>query len=262
MEINYLPLEVIEDDKLSFKSKAIEIALSINEYPSYLPYSISIRGPWGSGKSTMLNFIEHYLNKDKCKVIRFNPWIITDRDTLINSLFEEIYYQIDGGLTKTKEKFIDYALKVVPSATKVATYFGAISNGVEPGSASTLSSGASESVKGVGELLFNKPLSRRKQELYEEMYRTHIGTDNKIVVMIDELDRLFPDEIITIFQMIKSALDLPGLIFIVAMDEMMIHEALENKGISRSKQYLDKIFQNNYYINTKYQLKTLVDHFY
>lgn len=85
------------------------------------------------------------------------------------------------------------------------------------------------------------------------------GTDKKIVVMIDEIDRLFPDELITIFQMVKSALDFPGIVFLVAMDESVICDALEKKGIIKPKEYLEKIFQKNYYINTKYQLQTLTD---
>ncbi|MBE1556865.1 KAP family P-loop NTPase fold protein [Sporosarcina limicola] len=260
-EINYLPVEFIELDKLGFEAKAKEIATFINSFPSHLPYSIGIRGPWGSGKSTMLNFIEQSLSKENCSVIRFNPWMVTDRDSLINNLFEEIYYEIDGGYTNTKQKFAEYAQKIIPSATKIATYFGAISNGLDSRSARELSSGTGEAIKGVGELLFDKPLSRRKKELYDEMQRTYSYTEKKIVVMIDELDRLFPNEIITVFQMMKSALDFPGIIFIVAMDEMMVYEALEKKGINRPFYYLEKIFQRNYYINTKYQIRTLTDHF-
>lgn len=260
-EINFLPVEHLELDKLGFQTKAIEIATFINAFPSHLPYSIGIRGSWGSGKSTMLNFIGQSLNEDNCSIIRFNPWMVTDRESLINHLFEEIYYEIDGGYTKTKQKFAEYAQKIIPSATKVATYIGAISNGLDSRSANVLSGGSGEAIKGVGELLFDKPLSRRKKELYDEMQRTYSQTEKKIVVMIDELDRLFPEEIITVFQMMKSALDLPGLIFIVAMDEMMVYEALEKKGINRPFYYLEKIFQRNYYINTKYQIRTLTDHF-
>ena len=260
-ELNYLPVDDIEFDKLGFKYKAEEIASFINTFPSYLPYSIGINGSWGSGKSTMLNFIEQSLNKEKCSVIRFNPWMVTDRDSLIKNLFEEIYYEIDGGLTGAKEKFAEYAQKIIPSAAKIGTYFTSLSHGMDTRSAGVISGGAGEAVKSVGELLFDKPLSKRKKELHDKMSQTYSYTDKKIVVMIDELDRLFPDEIITVFQMIKSALDFPGLVFIVAMDENMVTEALEKRGISRPTYYLEKIFQRNYYVKTKNQIRTLADHF-
>jgi hypothetical protein len=115
--------------------------------------------------------------------------------------------------------------------------------------------------KGVGNLLFDKPLSRRKKELYEEMELKVGDSREKIVVIIDELDRLFPDEIITVFQMIKSSLDFPGLFFVVAMDDTAVSDALVKKGISNPTYYLQKIFQRSYNINAKYQIRTLADHF-
>ncbi|WP_226644448.1 P-loop NTPase fold protein [Mesobacillus subterraneus] len=260
-EMNYLPVEDMQYDKLGFETKAREIATFINEFPSYLPYSIGLNGPWGSGKSSMLNFIEQSLNQERCKVIRFNPWMVTDNESLIKNLFEEIYYEIDGGVTAAKQKFAEYAQKIIPSATKLLTYFGAISEGMDPKGATVVSGGAGEVTKGIGEVIFNKPLSKRKKEVYEAMDATYRDTEKKIVVMIDELDRLFPDEIITVFQMIKSSLDFPGLIFIVAMDNSMVNEALIKRGISNPTYYMEKIFQRNYYVNSKFQIRTLTDNF-
>jgi energy-coupling factor transporter ATP-binding protein EcfA2 len=262
MEImNHLPVQSASFDKLGFQSKAQEIATFINNYPSRLPCSISINGPWGSGKSTMLNLIEELLHTEKCRIIRFNPWMVTDRESLINNLFEEIYFEIDGGFTKAKGKFAAYAEKIVPSAVKLLTYFGAASQGVDPRSATMIGNSAGEAAKGVGDLLFDKPLSKRKKELYDSMELITSENEDKIVIMIDELDRLFPEEIITVFQMIKSSLDFPGLFFVVAMDETVVHEAIQKQGISKPDYYLQKIFQRSYYINTKFQIKTLVDNF-
>ncbi|MEH6945281.1 KAP family P-loop NTPase fold protein [Bacillus sp. JJ722] len=240
-EINYLPVDDTSYDKLDFKSKAIEIASVINNFPTYSPFSISINGPWGSGKSTMLNFIEQSLDKKKCNIIRFNPWTVSDEDSLITNLFEEIYYEIDGGVTNAKQKFAEYAQKIISPATKLSSYVGALSNGIDPRMAGVISNSAGESAKGIGEILFTKPLSKRKKELHKEMKLRYSDTEQKIVVLIDELDRLFPDEIITVFQMIKSALDFPGLVFVVAMDEIIINEALIKIGINNPTYYLEKI---------------------
>ncbi|PEV89872.1 hypothetical protein CN442_13075 [Bacillus thuringiensis] len=81
------------------------------------------------------------------------------------------------------------------------------------------------------------------------------------MIMIDELDRLFPKEVVTVFQMIKSNLDLPGLFFVVAMDEEVVCDALLKEGIGKPEYYLQKIFQRKYIINTKHQLMTLTDSF-
>ena len=260
--ISYLPLDNTLDDKLGFGKKAQEIAGFINNSSSRSSFAISINGSWGSGKSTMLNFIDNGLNKRKCRVIRFNPWMVSDREGLIENLFEEIYYEIDGEVyTKAKTKFKEYAQKIVPSVAKISAYLGSVSHGAPPQTASIFANGAGEVVKAVGDTLSNKPLSKRKRELQEELEIMFSENNEKIVVMIDEIDRLFPDEIITVFQMIKAVLDLPGIFFLIAMDEKVVNEALTSKGIGSPEYYLQKIFQRNYHIKTKYQIRTLTDHF-
>ncbi|MGW8429224.1 KAP family P-loop NTPase fold protein [Peribacillus simplex] len=260
-ELNYLPVDDIEYDKLDFNQKAKEIGDLVNSHPSHLPYSISLNGPWGSGKSSMLNFVEQSLEKDNCSIIRFNPWMVTDSESLINHLFEEIYFEIDGSFAKAKSKFAEYAQKILTPATKVATYFTASSNGMEHGPAIAVSNSAGEAVKGIGDILFDRPLSKRKKDLHKIMYETYHGTSKKIVILIDELDRLFPDEIITVFQMIKSTLDFPGLIFIVAMDDNVVKDAIKQKGINDPTYYLEKIFQRSFHVLTKFQIRTMTDHF-
>ncbi len=47
------------------------------------------------------------------------------------------------------------------------------------GSAIALSNSAGESVKGIGDILFDKPLSKRKKDLHRIMYETYHGTSKK-----------------------------------------------------------------------------------
>ena len=51
-----LSLTKFEDDKLGFDSFSAEVAEFIKT-ESRLPFTLGIYGPWGSGKTTMLNFI-------------------------------------------------------------------------------------------------------------------------------------------------------------------------------------------------------------
>jgi KAP family P-loop domain len=254
---NHLPLTDIEMDKLFFHEKASEIGKFISNYPSNIPYALSISGEWGSGKSTMLNFIEHELNPKKCKIIRFNPWMISDSELLIKSLFEEIFYVIDNGFTKAKTKFFEYAQKVIPPSARVLSYIGTLHQGADPRTAQIASVASAETAKELSNMIFNTPLSKIKEKLIKELDIMFVDNDQKIVVMVDELDRLFPDEIITMFQMIKSTLDLPGVFFVVAMDNNVIHDSLIKTGIKKPDQYLQKIFQKNYIVNSKFQLRTL-----
>lgn len=257
----YLPLSSIEADKLNFSTKAKETANFIEAVPNTIPYAISISGSWGSGKSTMLNFIEAELNTGLCKVVRFNPWMINNKEELILHLFEEIYDCIDGGAKNAKEKFKEYALKIASPLARLTTLAVSASQGVPTQFITPLVNATGDITKETGEAIFNKPLSKRKIEVIAELEMMFDGNEQKIVVMIDEVDRLFPDEIINIFQLIKSTLDLPGLFFVVAMDEAAVCDALENKGVKNPSIYLQKIFQRRYIVNTQFQLRTLFEEF-
>lgn len=257
----YLPLTNIESDKLNFSTKAKEIAKFIEAVPNTIPYAISVNGTWGSGKSTMLNFIEEELNNKIYKVVRFNPWMINNKEELILHLFEEIYDCIDRGAKNAKEKFKDYALKIASPLARLTTLAVSASQGVPTQFITPLVNVAGDITKETGEAIFNQPLSKRKIEVIDELKMMFEENGQKIVVMIDEVDRLFPDEIVNIFQLIKSTLDLPGLLFVVAMDETVVCDALESKGVKNPAIYLQKIFQRKYIVNTQFQLRTLFEEF-
>lgn len=158
---NYLPLTDIDQDKLNFKELSIEIADFINAFPSDIPFSISLNGSWGSGKSTMLNFIEKSLS-EKCRVIRFNPWLITNKEDLILTIFEEINERIASKSSKIKEKLKSYSLKFMPTFVKGLTYFESMKYNLD----SSLTGVLAEETSNLTESLvkgFDKPLSIQKK---------------------------------------------------------------------------------------------------
>lgn len=65
----------------------------------------------------------------------------------------------------------------------------------------------------------------------------------RIVVVIDEVDRLFPDEIVQLFQIIKAVTDLPYVLYVIGFERTAVHSALTKAGIPSPDSYLDKIFQ-------------------
>ena len=84
------PLTDPEKDQLEYAPFAKMLAKSIASMPSGDGLVMAINGPWGCGKSTVLNFVEHYLNqepfKDKVNLIRFNPWWFSGHEDLTRLL--------------------------------------------------------------------------------------------------------------------------------------------------------------------------------
>ena len=255
--INHQPLENLEDDKLSFNDKASQIAEFIENFPLNQPYSIAIFGNWGSGKSTMMNFIKQKLDENKNEAVEFNPWQILNEEDLVSTLFEELAYTIEDKYKKLKNNLIQYARKICVSGINLASKSYMKAQGAEEEVADSVGNASSILV----DSLFNTdkpvPLSAKKDELEKELQNWSQNEGKKIVIFIDEVDRLFPAEMVEIFKVIKVALSFPSVIFVVAMDKQSVADSLNHINISRSEEYLTKIFQQHFYININYQLQTL-----
>ncbi len=86
--------EIVHDDYCR-KNLVELIANSITdvahqEHPSI---SYGVFGKWGEGKTTVLNFVEEKLLKnknDKINIVHFNPWVIGNDEDLIRCFFESI----------------------------------------------------------------------------------------------------------------------------------------------------------------------------
>lgn len=254
----HLPLIEIRDDLLGFERLAREISAHISSIPSSIPYAISLNGQWGSGKSTLLNFLEQKLDESRYTIIRFNSWDVIDKEFLIKNLFDEIEYTLNIVNSTFKEAFKTYSQKIVPPVFKTISYVYSLSQGLDPHTAKVLSDSTEQVSQNLLNNTVDKPISILKKELSMKLRSYFQGTDQKIIVLVDEIDRLYPDELITIFQMIKSALDFPGILFVVAMDEEVIESALRENKILRPQEYLDKVFQRSYYIKSDFQVRTLV----
>lgn len=72
------------------------------------------------------------------------------------------------------------------------------------------------------------------------------NNNKKIIVFIDDLDRLSPDEMVKGIDAIRVFLDMPDnkMIFVISCDEKNIAKALaEKKEISEARRYLDRVFK-------------------
>ena len=79
------PLENPENDLLGRSSFSRSLAQAILNMGAEHGFVFAVFGPWGSGKSTTLNFVLHYINdlstdSDKPILVRFNPWWFSGQD--------------------------------------------------------------------------------------------------------------------------------------------------------------------------------------
>lgn len=220
------PISNPKDDLFGYSHLAMNLANSISRMSPPQGLVFSITGPWGSGKTTMLNFIKFYLktsNGDNKKVIisDFNPWWFSGQENLTRNFFIQLFKIIQKWEMKGKEigkkvgEFIDYL------------YEGEV---IKDSKWSILLNKYSK--KG-------KEITKLKKEI-EEILRKQ---DNRILIVIDDIDRLTADEIKKIFRLIKSICDFPNIIYVLAFDKNVVVNSLSDvQGIS-GEDYLEKIVQ-------------------
>ena len=199
---------------------------------------IGINGPWGSGKSSILNLLQARIKEEhgEAVVVRFDPWLISGRNDLISAFISELL-----GAIKAQPK----AAKAFKSATATLTKYGKhlvpAVNWLTPGLGPVIVG----AVAGLGARVSpDEGLTALKAKLIGELSRV----DVPIVILIDEIDRLDDTEIRSVAQLVRAVVDFPSLSYILAYDADRVTEALGagapvGQEQERGRAYLEKIVQ-------------------
>lgn len=205
---------------------------------------IGLEGDWGSGKTSCINLAKEQLIKrrddekaytNKPILVTFNPWRISTLDSLVEGFFLELASAI-GTLDTAEVK------NVARGILSFAKYLSPIRfiPGAEPWASLITSLGTSlgESIGAAAEFA-GLSLERRRESLVKSMEKMN----RPVVVFIDDVDRLPPEEIRTLFQLIKCIADFPRVAYLVAYDPTPVIAALSYNGVIDGRNYLDKIVQ-------------------
>lgn len=198
-------------DEFMLKFQAVE-----NDTDSY---SVVFYGNWGSGKTVFLRYIETKLREKHQEVIWFNPWksqSIQQINIDFFNLLTGVLKQYDSSLAKPILKYSDLLDSV--EAPKIVEYIINLFSSQE-GSMSELKDHIIES------------LSEIKVPIY---------------ILIDDLDRMDADEILTVIGLLRNTANFPYLKYVVGCDRDYLLEKLKEKNIDQD--YLQKIFMAEFYL--------------
>jgi predicted KAP-like P-loop ATPase len=206
---------------------------------------IGIHAPWGEGKTSVLNMIEEELNKhapkqdralmnDNIIVLKFNPWRFPDEHQLLKNYFYSLAEKLDSSLETAREKvgswFKKYAALLSPVDAVQFKYEGV---DIKPKTV--------EAAQNIGEILSESNLDKVKEKLAQLLD----DTDKRIVVIMDDIDRLDKEEIQAVFRLVKLTADFPNTIYILSCDVERVAEALAERygGKEAGRSFLEKIVQ-------------------
>ena len=279
------PIETEADDFLGRKRFSQHLGKALLDWKEKESLVIAIYGEWGSGKSSVINLagenIEKSDHKTKPTIIEFNPWIFSEEDNLGEHFFNEIAKELeikndtdnDKKIAK-KLKFYASLLSLAPeenllvglssktllvlgligiTSSQIINWFNIPSNWVQGGlligglllvllefSKGYLIKLASFFEKKAD--YYSKSVSEVKREIKKEL----TDRQKKLVIVIDDIDRLNQSEIRQIFRLIRVNADFPNTIYLLAFDRKIVEKNLEEQVGVSGKDYLNKIVQVNF----------------
>jgi DNA polymerase III delta prime subunit len=211
--------------RFPFAQRVAEIITNLKDPNSII---IGIYGKWGEGKSTVLNFIEKELTKENENkniiCVCFNPWYFGDEVSLIKSFFDTLEDSLIKNMP-SKEKIIRKYLK----------YYANVISGLKLGLTLDLKFvkiNFEKIIKNPSDKLSSVEINKIKKQI-EDILESE---KKRVVVFIDDIDRLDKNEIQTVFKLIKLCADFNYIVYIVAFDEEMVASALGEKYSSNSKE--------------------------
>ncbi len=222
---------------------------------------IGINAEWGSGKSSVINMVEEELQKrgagkaelqkqapskndSNVVIIKFNPWAFSAGNNLGPIFFTEISKQLEKEdaklFAKTAHFFRDYAAIIATTIPSVASLSSSLSPEVTTtfSALAILAISADKVIKQYGEK--HKESEKDTRELLRDEL---IKQGKKIVVVIDDIDRLTITEIKQILRLVRVNGDFPNMIYLLAFDRLVVENLLAKDKETRGKDYLDKIVQ-------------------
>lgn len=228
-----LPITKLSEDKLNRAAFAQSLAKTISQYSLTSSFTIGLYGEWGSGKTSLVNMILESLagiNND-IVILQFNPWLCSDSKQLITQFFKQMATAI-----KLKKTTSENAWELVD---QYADLFDAAS--IIPVVGSILSAVGKTLAKEANEKVEHRSadLQESKNQIIKKLKEENV----KIVVPIDDIDRLSDEEIVASFQLVKALADFPNTVYILAFDYDVVVHALGNVQHGNGKEYLEKIVQ-------------------
>lgn len=200
------PIAALVEDKLGRSAFAQNLVRAINGFQAADTFVVGLYGDWGSGKTSIINMVLELLQ---------NP----EFDQISTGINYNPWKYADS--EHFEERCFQYLsteiAKVLPEARELLlNYARAFNDG--------------ENISNVLEIKakLNALLKNQSQ---------------KILVIIDDIDRLDNQSIASLFRMVNAVIDFPNVVYLMAFDKNVVIKALEKVQEGSGEEYLKKIIQ-------------------
>lgn len=229
------PIKTQAEDLLNRKNFAKKLGASILNTEVKEGCCIGLFGPWGSGKTSVVNMVLEEIDRlsevqeNKPLIVKFNPWNYSSKEQLLSQYFVTLAGVFSDRSDKTREAI----------SKEIEKYSNIIGDFGYPGKFAKM--GGYLFSRGLlhNNLYASEDLSKQRDNLIKALEEQN----QRVIVVIDDIDRLSNDEIKTIFQLVTSVAKFPNVIYMLSFDKQIVARALSEVQRYDGDKYLEKIIQ-------------------
>ncbi|PAW93012.1 hypothetical protein CKK33_05690 [Mucilaginibacter sp. MD40] len=214
-----LIVDNLDKDSFNRKQTAKTIADLIMKTKNSMSFAIGIIGEYGSGKTSFLELISIYLNKEeKVLKIPFNPWNANSPESIRNYFFDVLSQNIADTSQKTSSLIYNYGRRLANVDSRLLLSMNWFN-------------------------FFKNQGTIQSPDEYKMINHVLGSLGKKIIITIDDLDRLYPDEIMEVLKLIRNTANFSNVFYLVGYDRDYVQDATKSLSNKVRPDYLDKIFQ-------------------
>jgi hypothetical protein len=270
-----LPYDGRHKDELGLDKYAGALAKFLTSCET--PMTVGIQGEWGSGKTSLMNMVRLRLAPDdggptnRVKTFTFETWqygAVGDDSQLGLQLITSIAQRMVGGGNAENGLLAKagHAIQSITGAVAKAAVAGAMSHatgGLLEGGA-FVHSLHSPGTHGAGVVALDD-LRKQFEVLVKELL-AKTGDAGRVVVFIDDLDRIRPERAVSLLEVLKNFMDVAKCVFVVACDYDVVRLGVGEKfGIKDERKvraFFDKIIQVPFQLPVEnYEMRGLLESF-
>lgn len=245
------PIQSKDGDRFGFVALAVRIAASLTSQAADKGFVFGLEGKWGSGKSSLLALVLEQLKEmdpEKVATVEFRPWLIGDRDQLLSALFEDFAKAIagldlaTGDATRATNQYIKDAIEQVRGFAQHLGPVGKLAGvaGLFVPGASIMGDALEKVALAAAEQIKGPTLVAQKDKLAQALRDLNC----RIVIAIDDVDRLEPREVVELLRLVRSVADFPNVSYLLCYDARALRQAIQiGTGVADGAAYLEKIIQ-------------------
>lgn len=266
---NDQPIESIEDDLLNRERLVEGLALQIEATTTEETMVIALNAPWGTGKSSFIHLLSDRLKTGPCEpaetssselgeasqpkpiIVDFNPWMYGNVQVLIQNFFSDLGRAIGEEKTTSTlaAKLLNYGIlvaQVCPSfPAGLAAIAATAARDLLPSDGDVSATGTgTDGSRAEGVDRRESVINAKKGEIDRLLGK--IGT--RVIVFVDDIDRLEADTTELLFRMLRLCGNLKNVTYVLAFDSDAVERHLNPHDPASGRRYLEKITQVSYNI--------------